>query len=148
MFFDMGYSNQEFKSYPKPEKKVKKTAKQNWDALKKRAFEKMKAKNKNQFVDDEKFYRSIWNDRAHFCSECGCELIADEKSDDFLKQIRWYSHHICPKAQHQNLRYVAENIILLCQFHHSCAESVIYYPKMRTFSFMESVKKELLNEGD
>jgi predicted restriction endonuclease len=141
----MGYKNVHFKSFFKAEPAPKKDKKKQWNDLKKRAFEKMKAKNKNQFINDEKFYREIWNDRAHFCSECGCELIADENSDDFLKQIRWYSHHICPKAQHQNLRYVAENIILLCQFHHSCAESVISYPKMRTFSFMESVKKELLD---
>lgn len=55
---------------------------------------------------DKKFYQSIWNEREHYCEECG-KWLGDEPA--------WsYFSHILPKSHYNKLRYCKANIDLLC----------------------------------
>lgn len=107
----MGYSNREFKSFPKPEKKVKKTAAENWRALKVRAMKKQ-MDNAKQFIDkDASFYNEIWKENLHICSVCNCDLGATWR--------KWNFHHLKPKAKFPKLRWDKDNIVLICLTCHS-----------------------------
>ena len=103
----------EFRTFFKADipKKEKKTAKQNWDALKKRAFDKAKKKMQPLMDADEKFMKQIWDSRPHYCVEGGCDLGGEYKKIFF--------DHILSKKDYPALRYDEANIQLLCMFHHS-----------------------------
>lgn len=107
----MGYDNKEFRSFPKGEKKVKKTAAENWKALKARAAKKMLDKSK-QFVDkDIAFYNEIWKERLHQCEKCSAPLGSVWN--------KWSFHHIKMKSKFPELRYEKDNILLVCLTCHS-----------------------------
>jgi predicted metal-binding protein len=100
-----------FNPQPKPEKKVKKTAAENWKALKARAAKKMLDKSK-QFVDkDFSFYSEIWKERLHQCEKCGVGLGSEWK--------KWNFHHILEKSKRPDLRYDKNNLLLVCLMCHS-----------------------------
>lgn len=97
-----------------------------------------KKKEMKPIVDkDERFYRFLWNNRNHSCTECGKQL------KEFNKDI---FHHLLPKFSHPYFRYESKNIVFLCgKFGcHSKAESAIEYPKMKIFKHCEKIKLELL----
>jgi hypothetical protein len=59
---------------------------------------------------DTEFYESIWNDRPHFCEECGTFLGSSWE--------RIYFSHILTKGAYPELRWYKSNINLLCPKHH------------------------------
>ncbi len=59
---------------------------------------------------DTEFYDSIWNERPHFCEECGTFLGR--------KWERIYFSHILTKGAYHELRWYKSNINLLCPKHH------------------------------
>lgn len=107
----MSYSNQPFKSYPKPEKKVKKSKSQMWIDIKKKSLEKSLKKNKPLQEKDDIFLRRIWAERDHICEECG-EPLGNEYNKIF-------ADHILEKKKYESLRYEDGNIQLICRIHHS-----------------------------
>jgi len=53
-------------------------------------------------MTDHQFYSQIWNEREHYCSNCGRHLGE-------MMQAAFCSH-ILPKGKYPKLRHVSENI--------------------------------------
>ena len=71
-------------------------------------------KAKNQIAADERFYQEIWDERPHYCEECG-KFLGDELQKVFFS-------HILTKGAHPELRHEKRNINVLCSEHHSAWE--------------------------
>lgn len=142
----MPYKDKPLKSYFKEEKPAKKTKQKMWNDVQKRARQKAI---KNHIITgqlDNAFYLKIWNERAHTCEECFCNLNAGKPDGEkYLHNIRFFCHHILAKSKYKQFRHTALNIALLCRFHHSCVESAISAPKMKIAPHLESIKQHLLS---
>lgn len=76
------------------------------------SYDKPAKKRKTFRDDDRKFYNQIWEDRPHFCEECGVNL------DKYVKEngdpISHLFSHRHSKGARQDLRLDPNNINLLC----------------------------------
>lgn len=86
---------------------------------------------------DEKFFKYVWDNSPHVCSECG-KILNEFK--------RWYIHHILAKSNFPYFRTDPRNAIILCYQHHNEIESSISAPKMKVYEHCEKVKYKLLQE--
>jgi 5-methylcytosine-specific restriction endonuclease McrA len=66
---------------------------------------------------DRDFYLDIWHASAHKCQNCGCGLGSVPNGIFF--------HHVLFKSKRPDLRYVPENIMLLCL---QCHDQIHRFP--------------------
>lgn len=91
--------------YLRTDKKPKPLAK-----ISKKGETKLKEKAITRF-NDKKFFEEIWNERPHFCENCNAYL-GDEPLSIFFD-------HLLEKSTFPALRYIKENIMLLCWQDHA-----------------------------
>lgn len=119
------------KAYQKKLEYQKKSRQRYFDKLKNKQ-QSLKSKNYNiaKFSDkmkimhdkDELFYKSIWNERKHYCQNCGkflgddfYKIILDKNGESKKIIINLFRYaHIIPKSIYPFLRHYKNNIYLLC----------------------------------
>lgn len=62
---------------------------------------------------DASFYEEIWNERPHYCENCG-KYLGNTFRDKNGKIIVYRYAHIIPKSVYPYLRHYKHNILLLC----------------------------------
>lgn len=63
---------------------------------------------------DEIFYEQIWNEREHYCINCG-KYLGKIFKDSEGKLVNLYRYaHIIPKSTYPYLRHYKNNLMLLC----------------------------------
>jgi hypothetical protein len=98
-----------------------------------RSSKRTKAKRKRTVEKDTEFYQEIWDEREHYCEECG----------RYLGEVwdRSYFSHILTKGAHPKLRRVKLNIQTVCRHCHSIWEFGDR-TKMKTYRLnMERIQK-------
>lgn len=88
----------------------------------KKKTEEEKKDQQAQFERDVLFYvTEIWDKRPHYC-ECCNKWLGNEPNLCFFD-------HLLPKSKYDFLRYEPDNIMLVCQTHHSSKEAGFPHPK-------------------
>jgi len=62
---------------------------------------------------DTKFYEQIWQERKHYCENCG-KFLGNNFRESNGNLISYRYAHIIPKAVYPYLRHYKDNILLLC----------------------------------
>lgn len=146
----------EFRSYPKPLPKVKKTfGVQYWRNNREKSAKKQIEKHQSDSQKLHRMFAEIWEERPHISALTGKKLPEfDSQSPKFKTWIALHQHHCFEKAVRKfpELKYEKQWIILVTFDEHS----IIHYgsPKQKEeigyFSFMESllprIEKEITDE--
>lgn len=69
------------------------------------------AKGQKVAKEDTEFFKSIWNERGHYCEICG-ESLGEEYNPVFFS-------HILTKSAFPKYRHNKDNILLMCFKHHN-----------------------------
>jgi len=85
--------------------------------------------------EDRKFFESIWKERSHNCTICGCNL-GDDYNPVFFS-------HILTKGAYPKFRHNKDNILLMCHKHHHEYE----FADRSTKEFRTLFKRALLIHG-
>lgn len=88
-------------------------------------------KNRNSSAD-QKFFRSIWEERPHYCVECGKILLHYSAT--------YISHHLL-KSIYPKLRHEAKNVDVLCYL---CHQKWDFWKKKEMKIYSEERRERLI----
>lgn len=102
---------------------------------------------------DAKFYEKVWNEREHYCENCG-KFLGDYFRDEKGKLICLFRYaHIITKTKYPLLRHNSENLMLLCldchtKFDNAPIEIVKKMPcyNKEKIEYLKNLHKSLENE--
>lgn len=87
--------------------------------------------------ENERFYRYVWNRKAHYCEECGRPL--PEYSATYIS-------HILTRGAHPEMAHDPRNTNILCFVHHEQWEHATTRRTMRVYQSNKRIIEELIKD--
>lgn len=108
------FSEENIKKRREKQIKYRENSLKNKTKISRTKIRKFSSKMINLHKEDAKFYQKIWNERPHYCENCG-KFLGDSFFDENGKIINLFRYaHIITKTKYPLLRHNSENLMLLC----------------------------------